>query len=75
MSRRSNTSEAMERKRKVIPPVYFGATIVAMAALHYIAPIARWVDAPYRWLGLVPMLAGISMAIVAERSFRRAGTR
>ena len=41
MGRRSNTSEAMERKRKVIPPVYFGATIVAMAALHYVAPIAR----------------------------------
>ena len=31
----------MEQKRKIIPPVYFLLSLIAMTGLHYLAPVAR----------------------------------
>jgi len=64
----------MERKRKVIPPVYLIVTLLAMAALHFLLPIAWFIEAPYSWLGLIPLVGGIAMATTASSAFRKAGT-
>jgi protein-S-isoprenylcysteine O-methyltransferase Ste14 len=64
----------MEQKRKVIPPVYFVATLAAMAAFHFLAPIAQFIEPPYSYFGLLLLLGGIVMAAAASRAFRRAGT-
>lgn len=64
----------MERKRKIIPPVYLLCSLLAMTALHYLAPIARFATPPWSYLGLLPLLAGIVMSAVAAGSFKRAGT-
>jgi hypothetical protein len=38
---------AVERKRKIVPPVYLFMTLAAMAALHRFMPIAQLLTAPY----------------------------
>jgi len=64
----------MEQKRKVIPPVYLVATLGVMTALYYRAPLARFLEPPFTYLGAVPLVGGIGMAIAASRAFARAGT-
>jgi protein-S-isoprenylcysteine O-methyltransferase Ste14 len=59
--------------RKINPPHYFGLSLVAMAALRYLAggePLLGHVS----WFGILPIAAGITVAILAARQFERAGT-
>lgn len=59
--------------RKINPPHYFGLSLVTMACLRYLAggePLLGNVA----WLGIVPVLAGIAVAVLAARQFERAGT-
>ena len=46
-------------KPKVLPPVYFFASIVLMVALHYLFPVARWLPSPWNLAGVLPILGGI----------------
>lgn len=64
----------MERKRKVVPPVYFLLCLLLMFTLHRLWPIAHIIPAPYSYLGVV--LIGLGMWIIGHsvRSFSRAGT-
>ena len=64
----------MEQKRKIIPPVYLAAALLAAVPLHFLVPIARFVAPPYSYLGAVPLVGGIVMAAAASNAFRRAGT-
>jgi protein-S-isoprenylcysteine O-methyltransferase Ste14 len=64
----------MERKRKILPPVYLLLTLLAMAAMHFLLPIARVIAAPYTRLGWVFVAVGVAIAAVAAGAFRRAGT-
>jgi protein-S-isoprenylcysteine O-methyltransferase Ste14 len=59
--------------RKINPPHYFGLSLVAMACLRYLvggAPLLGNVA----WIGIVPIVAGITVAILAARQFERAAT-
>lgn len=64
----------MEQKRKILPPVYFLLTLILMAGLHLLLPIARVIPAPYSYAGAVLMLIGVAVAITGARTFRKAGT-
>jgi len=64
----------MERKRKIVPPVYLLLTLLAMAAMHFFLPIVRVIAAPYTQLGWVFVAVGVGIAAVAAGAFRRAGT-
>jgi protein-S-isoprenylcysteine O-methyltransferase Ste14 len=62
------------RKTKMLPPVWFVLALIAMAALNWVAPIARLIPAPWSWLGLVPIVAGVALAISGAALFKRHGT-
>jgi len=64
----------MERKRKIVPPVYLLLTLLAMAAMHFFLPIVRVIAAPYTQLGWVFVAVGVGIVAVAAGAFRRAGT-
>jgi protein-S-isoprenylcysteine O-methyltransferase Ste14 len=64
----------MEQKRKIIPPVYFLLSLLAMAALHFWLPIARIVPVPWSYGGSVLLILGIALAAIASGLFKRAGT-
>jgi len=61
-------------ERRIIPPVYFLAALVAMAGLHFMLPIATLVHPPHRYLGVLILGFGFWMVIWAARLFGRAGT-
>jgi protein-S-isoprenylcysteine O-methyltransferase Ste14 len=64
----------MEKKRKLIPPVYLLITLVAMVGLHWLVPLARLIEPPYSYLGVPFLLAGICVTASAARAFQKAGT-
>jgi protein-S-isoprenylcysteine O-methyltransferase Ste14 len=60
--------------KRVLPPTYFLIAGLAMLALHLLAPVALLVPWPWSLLGLVPIVAGAALNLVADRRFKRAGT-
>lgn len=64
----------MEKKRKILPPVYLLLSLAAMAGLHYFAPLLRLIAPPWSAAGLGLIVAGVIIAAVAAFSFHRAGT-
>ena len=58
-------------KGKILPPVYFLLALVAMAGLHTLWPVARYISFPANINGLVPFGAGVVLNIAADRQFKR----
>lgn len=59
---------------KIIPPTYFYLSILLMVVLHFALPVTRVLGWPWRLLGLVPAAIGAAMAVIADISFKKAGT-
>ena len=57
-----------------IPPLWFALAVLTMLALHRLLPVARPIPWPWSLAGVVPLLAGLGLAIWGERHFKRAGT-
>jgi protein-S-isoprenylcysteine O-methyltransferase Ste14 len=62
------------KPRTIYPPIYFFAACAAMGALDVFIPVVRVVPPPYTYVGVVPIIAGVVLAVVAKRRFDRAGT-
>ncbi len=59
---------------KMNPMEYTLAAVLMMLGLHFLVPIARVVPPPWTLLGLVPLVAGVTISAVAEQAFHQAGT-
>jgi protein-S-isoprenylcysteine O-methyltransferase Ste14 len=55
---------------RVVPPVYLLAAVLAMIALEILLP-GGMLPVPLKWLGLVPMIAGLLLGGWAARLFRK----
>lgn len=64
----------VEQKRKIIPPVYLLLALIAMGLLHRFLPAAQLIQRPFTYIGVVPLVAGLLIAITAVSAFRKAGT-
>jgi len=64
----------MERKRKVIPPVYLLISLVLMWLMQFYLPVYQYIQPPFAYLGIITVLCGITMAAISAGMFRRAGT-
>jgi protein-S-isoprenylcysteine O-methyltransferase Ste14 len=62
------------RPTKLLPPLWFLLSLVAMGMLHRLAPVARLIPSPWNWLGVVPLLGGLVLAASGARLFARRGT-
>lgn len=56
------------------PPVLFLASLVLMGALHYLLPLVRWLDWPWRGVGVVPLAGGLLLGLWGVGQFRRRDT-
>jgi len=45
-----------------------------MIALHYLLPIRFVVPSPWNWLGIIPLVCGVALNLVADQAFRKAET-
>ena len=59
---------------RLIPPFWLMVAVGLMFALHHFAPVAHWIPRIVRWLGVLPMVAGVALVIACAVRFKRAGT-
>jgi len=64
----------MERKRRILPPIWFLFSLLTMLALHFLWSGAQVVPSPYNWFGIALLALGIAISLSASNRFRRAGT-
>jgi protein-S-isoprenylcysteine O-methyltransferase Ste14 len=64
----------MTERHKIVPPIYFVLSLLAMSALHYGLPIATIIPAPLNLLGIAFVVAGLVSTFWAAGMFRRLGT-
>jgi len=60
--------------KRVLPPTYLLGAIAAAITLHFAAPVHTLLDLPWRWAGVVPLLAGIMLNLLADRHFKKHDT-
>jgi protein-S-isoprenylcysteine O-methyltransferase Ste14 len=58
----------------VLPPTYFYAAVVIMIALHFFLPIGAVIPSPWNWLGIIPLVCGVVLNLVADQSVKKAQT-
>ena len=62
------------KANRVLPPVYFLISIVAMALLNFFGPVIEFVRYPWNLLGLVPLGIGIALNLIADAAFKKEQT-
>jgi protein-S-isoprenylcysteine O-methyltransferase Ste14 len=62
------------RSRIDLPPVYLLLSLAAMAMFHVALPLARPIDEPYRYAGIVVAALGVALDAWALALFLRAKT-
>jgi protein-S-isoprenylcysteine O-methyltransferase Ste14 len=65
----------MENHRhKVVPPVYVLISVVIILILHFVIPGPVIFPKPWNLLGILFLVLGLVLPVVAVTAFRRAGT-
>jgi len=59
---------------KIPPPIYFLVGIIAIVLFNSFAPGGRWLDYPWRYLGIIIIVLGFSLSLGAGILFRTLGT-
>ena len=62
------------KSTKILPPTYLLIAMIAMLVLHFLFPVAWIVPPVWNLLGLVFLVAGVSMNLIADKAFHQAGT-
>jgi len=62
------------RRARVLPPTYLLFAVVAMAALHLLAPWRHLIGLPWSLVGLVPLAIGVVLNLVADSDLEKHGT-
>ncbi|KPK88299.1 MAG: hypothetical protein AMJ88_19250 [Anaerolineae bacterium SM23_ 63] len=57
--------------RKILPPSYLLVAIILILFLHFIFPVAKIIKIPWNLIGLLPLVLGIAMNLVADNAYKR----
>jgi protein-S-isoprenylcysteine O-methyltransferase Ste14 len=60
--------------RKILPTTYLLISIVLMVALHFLIPLVQVIPVPWNILGIVPIVAGVALNLIADSAFRKVRT-
>jgi len=60
--------------KRPLPPTYFFGSIILMGLLHWLLPLKQLIVWPWRWLGVLPLSAGIAVDLIADATFKKRGT-
>jgi protein-S-isoprenylcysteine O-methyltransferase Ste14 len=60
--------------RRINPPHYFLGSVLLMVALAQVAWGSHLLPPPWQWLGCVPIVVGVLIAVLASRQFAQVGT-
>ena len=62
------------KSMKIMPPTWMLIAIIAMLALNFLLPIAKIIPTLWNLAGLVFLVSGITLNLIADRAFQRVGT-
>jgi protein-S-isoprenylcysteine O-methyltransferase Ste14 len=62
------------KSKQIFPPTYLLASIIATLLLHLFLPIARIIPAPWNLLGIVILIAGAAVNVLADNLFHQVRT-
>lgn len=62
------------KDKRVLPPTYLLVAVIIMLVLHFLFPGSMIISSPWNLLGLVPLVCGVVINLIADRAFRLAGT-
>lgn len=63
-----------EKRNPVLPPTYFLLAIILMILLRFLPPKLVVITVPINLIGMAPIVAGLALAVVGDRMFKRHGT-
>ncbi len=58
-------------RNKILPPTWFLLSIVIMLALHFLLPVKKVIPSPYRYSGILLMIAGVLLNIWPDQLFKK----
>jgi protein-S-isoprenylcysteine O-methyltransferase Ste14 len=67
-------NHSASRMNKPLPPVYFLATLVLVAVLHFVVPVYRYWALPLSLVGVVPLVFGVALNVTADNAFKQHDT-
>ena len=65
---------SVEKKRKIIPPIYLLSTLILMWVLQRYVPIYNYVQPPLAYAGIVVIFFGIAMTVISAGVFMKVDT-
>jgi protein-S-isoprenylcysteine O-methyltransferase Ste14 len=57
-------------KKSIMPTVYLFISIVIIGALYFFLPVRNIIPFPFNLIGLVPLLFGVIINLLADKAFR-----
>ncbi|WP_455206308.1 methyltransferase family protein [Kaarinaea lacus] len=66
--------EDTSTKKKLLPPSYLAASLLAISVLHFTFPVVEFISFPWNFLGVLPLLIGVGLNLLADRAFKKANT-
>jgi protein-S-isoprenylcysteine O-methyltransferase Ste14 len=60
--------------RKIFPMAFVLISVVMMAILHFLIPVIQVIPIPWNILGIIPMVGGVALNLIADGAFRRIKT-
>ncbi len=61
-------------RKRVLPPVYLLFSLITIFLLHFLIPAGEIAAYPWNLLGLLPLLLGIALNLIADAAFKREQT-
>jgi protein-S-isoprenylcysteine O-methyltransferase Ste14 len=62
------------KPEQIFPPTYLLIAILLMGALHFLFPIWVFTQSPWRLLGVIPLVLGVGLNLIANRAFHESRT-
>ncbi len=62
------------KSSRIYPPTYALIALLGMLALHFVVPVAVFIPPPWSLLGIIPLVLGVVVSMIAEGAFRKVGT-
>ena len=59
---------------RIVPPMYFLAAVIVMGLLNLFIPLGYWLQLPWKYFGLIPLILGFILSFGSGNLFRRSGT-
>jgi protein-S-isoprenylcysteine O-methyltransferase Ste14 len=60
--------------KKILPPTYLLVALILILLLHFIFSIANAIKIPWNLIGLLPLILGVVLNLIADNAYKRSQT-